>query len=143
MEKTASQVLMAARALISDPAVWGQGQYGMSGSVPGGRICSAMAIYEAASPCEAVEREPAYRYLKSVCGRGVVAYWNDDPRTTHADVMAAFDRAIALAEKDEAPQREPRETDDAYTKRVIGEIVSTAHGTRVDAMTSAEQVEKT
>ena len=41
-------------------------------------------------------------------------------------MTAAFDRAIALAEKDEAPARKPRESDTDYATRMVAEVTMDA-----------------
>ena len=41
----------------------------------------------------------AARYMEGVVGD--IATWNDDPERTQEEVLLAFDRAIALAEKGE------------------------------------------
>ena len=117
MEKTASQVLRAARALIGTPDKWWKG--GANGA--GVSKCSAQAIYH----------QPGYdfdslNFLSVAIGGKPGCYahifdWNDAPERTHADVMAAFDRAIALAEKDE-PQRKPREDDATWAARMVSEV---------------------
>ena len=116
MEKTASQVLRVARALIDSPDKWLQGDYC---NISGDRFCAYGAIRNA-SGYES-DDQPAVDYFKSATdGRGFL--FNDNATTTHAMVMAAFDRAIALAEADEAPQRKPREDDATWAARMVSEV---------------------
>lgn len=87
---TTAEVLREARALIDTPEKWTKGYRGE-------RLCAVAAIASAAPR----DWLPAKYALNRALGReeSVVLYrWNDDPATTHADVLAAFDRAIALAE---------------------------------------------
>ena len=138
--KTASQVLREAKALIGTPEKWLRGDDASDGN---GRVCigCSMGFYDlAVNYFDLVladyvpSAQPGKKWSRPIY------QFNADPKTAHADVMAAFDRAIALAEKDEAPARKPREEDSAWASRMVAEV--TAHGTRVDAMTGAEQVEK-
>lgn len=39
---------------------------------------------------------------RALRSRGTTVGWNDSPKRTHTQVLAAFDRAIALAEKEAA-----------------------------------------
>lgn len=97
-EITPLKVLIAARAKIADPSNWGKGMRG------GGRrsietCCAAEAIEEVAQPMTSPERHAAFRALYNAAGldwRGdMLTKWNDAPERTHAEVMAAFNLAIA------------------------------------------------
>lgn len=90
--------LIAAKALIDTPEKWGKGM----GRAPA-NLC-------ALDTCERVckqERGYAWARLESMVralrgalppGREAAVYqFNDDPSTTHADIMALFDRAIAAS----------------------------------------------
>lgn len=87
--------LIAARALIDTPRRWRK-----DGNLAQGRMCVVNAIIEAAGatqsyPCEAaICEELGHDFIS----RELIANFNDNPRTTHADIMALFDRAIAAAE---------------------------------------------
>lgn len=122
------QLLRNARALIADPEHWTKGAYARTaeGSVAytqptvvytrleekddfeEERIpckwCALGAVYASTYwPNFILEHaEKAKRFLNTASDeqRGVIAY-NDDPRTTHAGVLAMYDRAIVLAERDE------------------------------------------
>lgn len=95
-EKTELDVLTRARALIEDPRDW----------CHGAPVSSVEAPYCAMTACYAGSREqyaPAYAAavlrlsagIKNSSRRMAVADFNDHPDTTHADVLALYDRAIA------------------------------------------------
>lgn len=94
-----AEVLRAARALIDTPDKWCQGQFHKDGA-----YCASGAIGVAAG----VDIEvgcwfchPAWQALADTVNAaqsGGIGSWNDRPERTHADVLAAFDRAIATAE---------------------------------------------
>lgn len=103
---TVAETLRKARALIDTPEKWCQGVY-----CKGDALCSLGAIYAAGGgdrkdipedgdPHFSYESERAYRTLSAAISPKWVAPWNDAPERTHADVMALFDKAIALAEQE-------------------------------------------
>lgn len=113
---TPAEVLRAARALIATPERWTRSTY-MRDSA-GLRLdircaddraravcwCSLGATAQVASDCDYGASDCDYgaevkadRLLEAAVG-GDVVRWNDRPGRTHAEVLAAFDRAIALAE---------------------------------------------
>lgn len=104
-----SQILKAAKARLT-PETWGQGDGGQSClSMPDGRLCTAMAIaWRQDSTHE--ERHVAIELLaKTITGASeynsdLIPCWNDAPERTLADVHAAYDAAIAIAEQQEAVQ---------------------------------------
>lgn len=53
---------------------------------------------ELLSDPEKWSQEGFYAVTSDGCGLGAVVAFNDDPETTHADVLAALDCAIAKAE---------------------------------------------
>lgn len=142
-----SAILTSARAYLSDPDHWCQGRLFVSGEHP--QACSIGAIrfagsilqwvrYAPASPddrpfhlgtavwpsIEQTERaQRAEEYLK-VAVEDAIPTWNDEEGRTHAEVLAAFDRAIALAEADETEQQS--NTDDDGLRLVILPDPSTA-----------------
>jgi hypothetical protein len=84
-----ADVLRRARALIDTPEKWCQGQCEL-----GEAKCALGAILGA---------DPNYAAAALALNRVVapnIPAWNDAPERTHADVMAAFDRAITLAESE-------------------------------------------
>ncbi len=93
------EVLEAARALIAKPGGWTQNQYGYAKC-----FCAAGAIWHAGHRF-GVGGGDAISVLSSALGlRDRTAWeshdsplveWNDTPERTQADVIAAFDRAIA------------------------------------------------
>jgi hypothetical protein len=95
--------LIAARALIDTPEKWGKGDggyngpekpllcaYGACGAVAQkhGSFIALTAALDRALPDEMPEGLDPYDGLETPA-------FNDDPDTTHADIMALFDRAIA------------------------------------------------
>lgn len=83
--------LIAARALIDTPEKWCKGKM----SDGKGRYCALGACY---ADQAAGERVLSAIYEVGVPNSGFLARFNDDPTTTHADVMALFSRAIASAQ---------------------------------------------
>ena len=85
--------LRAIRAIISSPDQWRQGEMG-----PG--CCVAVAIAYVTNiwnprwraACQAI------RQSAGIDDNSCIPAWNDALDTTHAKVLAAFDRAIAAAE---------------------------------------------
>lgn len=99
-------VLIKARALIADPAKWGKGMRGGGELRPLGTCCAAEAIEDVAgNPKDSwrptrrdIElRKAAYESLSRSFGGGSIIDWNDAPERIHADILAAFDKAIASA----------------------------------------------
>lgn len=96
-------VLIKARAKIADPANWGKGHRGNSeyGHRPLSSCCAAEAIEDVEMAGKT--RRAAYRALERAAGLelpplgSAIVEWNDAPERTHADVLAAFDKAIAEA----------------------------------------------
>lgn len=89
---TTAEVLRAARALIDTPEKWGQG---FNSRRPG--TCCALEALEAVAQTTGTDHHAADDALRiAVPLSGVyTTTWNDARSTTHADVLAAFDRAIA------------------------------------------------
>lgn len=90
------QIILKARELLSDPKRWCKGDLRRQGRVcVVGAICDAAGIVDFsrhnASPvaemalCRAMAALPV--------GFRAVPTFNDDPTTTHADVLALLDRA--------------------------------------------------
>jgi hypothetical protein len=101
--------LIAAKALIDTPEKWGKPQntFYSKGERPGSLIMSAMgAIYEVSKYPGSPGYEALYVALDGAVPEhfhlrpavGPTRQYNDHPTTTHADIMALFDRAIAAAE---------------------------------------------
>lgn len=97
---TTKEILIAARALIEKPEHWMQGAYAAKhGGVhvdPWAVDACAWCAWGAVSKFTPLRYfTPAYDALKAVVG--CLPDFNDDNGTTHAEVLAAFDRAIAAA----------------------------------------------
>lgn len=84
-------ILTAARALIDTPDKWSCDGWGR-----GGKMCAAHAIYRACGQAYGKYHDAAYEALARVIWgvpNRMIGPWNDTH--THAEVMSAFDRAIA------------------------------------------------
>jgi len=102
---TTRDILIAARALIADPERWTRR---VSARAAAEKVCDATDDAAVAwCATGAIERcvsddtewQDALEALRSVLVpttliTGHITAWNDRPSTTHADVLAAFDRAI-------------------------------------------------
>lgn len=89
--------LIAARALIDTPEKWGKGSF----RAVDGCLCAVGALGVAttgnAHDWSASAYNALYDALPETAYAGVPSY-NDNPNTTHAEIMALFDRAIAAQE---------------------------------------------
>jgi hypothetical protein len=95
--------LKAARALIDTPEKWIQRAGDDGYDTP---CCAVVAVNrrnrygtpenDAMRKALYLQLPAEYRHGGTLYGMDVGAY-NDDPRTTHADIMALFDRAIEAA----------------------------------------------
>lgn len=101
--KPASQILREARALIEKPERWCRGNYCIRRT---GQRCAVGALREVTGDAThaPIEQGELCRLLAQA-GGGMdypsdFTQWNDDH--SHAEVMAAFDKAIELAEAKEA-----------------------------------------
>lgn len=112
MTKT-SELLRAAKAKIEDPKRWTKGDTALDsrGERVGARDATAccwcsMGALSAAGAIVPTGDDPATCMLRRCImprkpyGASLVEF-NDAPATTHADVMALFERAIAMAESEE------------------------------------------
>jgi len=97
---TEADVLRRAKARLMDPAKWCKEPYS-NGKYPQA-TCANLAIFDE-TPNIALQKRASDLLWKAtgLPGDNNVPKWNDAPETTHADVIAAFDRAIALAEAGE------------------------------------------
>lgn len=114
--RAASAILREARALIDKPEKWAQGAYGrdqygrkIGGSTRRAVCFCAIGALNSSGGGRAAKDALARALPVGACvpyGRSEasVIEWNDAPGRTHAEVMDAFDRAIALAEQEEAGQ---------------------------------------
>ena len=104
MTASTADVLRAARALVATPSQWWQ--YRGHRGVEASRSCAGLAL-AAAEGYPDRHCPDAWLTLASAAGLGdldlgdvseAIYDWNDAPERTHAEVLAAFDRAIAAAE---------------------------------------------
>lgn len=102
-------VLRRARARIEDPAKWYQGAHRDDSEFSGDdcAVCLDGAVQWAIcgypnAPIKSHDEGRTYwrtiRRLQRTLEVENVSDWNDAPERTHAEVLAAFDRAIELAE---------------------------------------------
>lgn len=94
---TLREDLIAAKAMIDTPEKWGKGKY----EPRPGCYCALGAV------AKVTGHDPNTAWLNgraSTCRNALYEYtdvgiasFNDAPDTTHADIMALFDRAIATA----------------------------------------------
>ena len=97
MTQKTRDVLIAARAIIADPAMWYQGDWSASGDRYDAEesCCAECAIFRAADDLGGY----SYGIIKAMPGftpdHTLIHIFNDAATTTHADIMAVFDRAIA------------------------------------------------
>jgi hypothetical protein len=114
LNKLVSEILKDARALITEETAW---QRYTLGDSYGGRYCSIGAVYQAYRNAgesfveETDSQLPALvalrRCIEASGIKGATTYnaigdlFNDRGATTHADVLAKFDEAIAKAEAEE------------------------------------------
>ena len=96
-------VLVRARALIADERHWCQWSFARGWGIPvpprstfARRFCAIGAVKRAARELLLTTRN-ARIALERQTGREIER-WNDDPRRTHAEVIAVFDDAIAALE---------------------------------------------
>ena len=85
-------VLLDARKLIEREEDWWDGN-----GAHGRRLCPLLAIDAAASKRRPHDLNGPLKYLYKSTGTPLgIPAWNDTPGRTHAEVLQAFDRAIAL-----------------------------------------------
>jgi hypothetical protein len=83
-----AECLRAAREIIKTPERWWNG----IGHEAVGRDCAWTALLRVKAPTM------AHSIFSTVIGDPSIQSWNDTPGRTHAEVLAAFDKAIQLAE---------------------------------------------
>ena len=103
---TALQTLIAAKALINTPDKWCKGKFGMDDvgqSIDPMRACRRCAIGAVTAACNGERWSDGFRYAREYLWKAKprpelhLTGYNDLPSTTHADIMALFDRAIDAA----------------------------------------------
>lgn len=98
---TVADDLVAAKAMIEEPANWTKHPKSLS---PMCAYAAVMVACQGPMPAGHTERSLRAQEALSLAmgqspfGTDVIAF-NDAPDTTHADVLALFDRAIALSRK--------------------------------------------
>lgn len=90
----ASEAIRALTAARDKVAVaWCQNE----GRAPGGSVCAAAALVENVNlePDDMITNNIAWLAFVKAIGTRNIFKWNDTPGRTQAEVVAAFDRAIA------------------------------------------------
>ena len=83
-------ILIKARGLIDEPEKWCKGA-----SKKGESLCAHNAVNKAAPRRVIGQRRIGFRSaIKALGGTTKLINFNDHPDTTHADIMALFDRVI-------------------------------------------------
>ncbi len=98
-------ILIAARKLIERPTAWVQGTDALDKvgnevspySRAAVRLCPQAALLRAADTTDIQVGVRARDRFRSVISCLSIPRWNDAPERTHADVLAAFDRAVSDA----------------------------------------------
>lgn len=102
MTTTTADTLRKAKALISDPVNWNKDGHYFKG---GDRSSNCMCFYGALGTAKGIDAGEVHSndvVIWLLCEElfdMTATDYNDHPDTTHADIMALFDRAIELAEK--------------------------------------------
>jgi hypothetical protein len=104
-ELSVREVLVAARKLIEKPENWCQHGYALADDDDGTsplnkravKWCMAGACYRAAGRPVHFSDPDAIKLLERITSANWIPDWNDAPDRTHAEVLAAFDKAIAEA----------------------------------------------
>lgn len=86
---TVKENLIAAKALIDTPDKWIKHAFERDGC-----FCAVGAVRTVQKAETGRALDALYEAADELCGRGVMRF-NDAENTTHADIMALFDRAIA------------------------------------------------
>lgn len=106
--KTTVEILTAARELLSVPERWTKGSPARTsdGTMTDARSedavcwCARGALQRVSDCCDEVYASRAIlRQATGNYGFKDYVYLNDLPKTTHADILSLFDRAIELARK--------------------------------------------
>ncbi len=95
MNTNVARVLTCAKEVLSKPSVWWQ-----QGTASRGTMCVSMAIGYVVVDSDRYLSLAAHAVFAQAIGlknTSMIPIWNDAKERTHADVMAAFDKAIALA----------------------------------------------
>lgn len=95
-----TQGLVCVRELLSDPEHWTKGSYARNAKglsvYSDSHDAQSFCLIGAASRCSTDHGVTGAVILRMqrACPIPILSRFNDDPRTTHADVLAVIDRAI-------------------------------------------------
>jgi len=104
---TTKEILIAARAKIERPECWTNGAYARDAAgreveptCPDAVCWCVRGAIDASTGHHSGNRPASVLFSQAVAGYGAlyIPIWNDEPNRTHAEVLAAFDRAIAAAD---------------------------------------------
>lgn len=105
--KTALEILKEARAIIATPGKWTKGEFARDKEGNKVGICSPDASqFCAVGAINRIGRaagDVTFARAAFLEAEPAGVWFNDHPNTTHADVLAAFDRAIAKLEAEGTP----------------------------------------
>lgn len=101
-------ILIASRAILENPERWCQDDFARDAQrksvkprdSSAARWCSLGALTCASAPFDSTLQEEAEEYLGYAAGlefEETIEDWNDSTHRTHAEVLAAFDKAIEQA----------------------------------------------
>ncbi len=98
-----SEILRGARKKIERPSAWARGNWARSADgfpvTTNDALATAWCTWGALNAaCNGGDPTMAAGFLMQVAGARNLEQWSDAPERTHAEVLAAFDRAIGLAE---------------------------------------------
>lgn len=94
---TTTEVLLAAKAKL-DTHGWCQG----AGINLAGQFCAmrAIEVAGAGSPSRQVPFDfIPFEIFREACGNPLITVWNDAPKRTLGEVLAMFDKSIAVAQE--------------------------------------------
>lgn len=96
MTNPTADLLRSALALIEQPERWTKGAYVTADGTPAAWCMQGACI--AASQRHHATLARAHVAILAVINSNSIVRWNDAPERTHAEVVAAFRSAIAIAE---------------------------------------------
>jgi hypothetical protein len=94
--KPTSEILIEARKKVESESNWARDYPSLKQGID--KHCCLTAITFTAS---GVERDTAVSAFRLAIDNPIIQDWNDAPGRTHAEVLAAFDRAIEVAKEQE------------------------------------------
>ena len=104
------EILKAARVLITNPAKWGQGELSKLNKDGDTCWCAVGALMHVSGARHTICTPRPHAFALQALGQAIgpdfktrwsymVPNWNDAPNRTHEQVLALFDKAIEIAER--------------------------------------------